>query len=169
MKGITARIRAAKSRRRKAHELSIMQEVRELDGYCRFPECDCGCPAPRERGYPLEVSHRFHRGMGGNPAGDRTTPGGLILLCRPRHQGPIWSVDRGTLRWLPLTEQLSRGPVVWQVHITLGDLMSLYPDAESQDPWQEIAREIAPHIFEPRSVLQAQVLARIREDDGGSY
>lgn len=67
-------------RRRKAQatrrEQQIMTQAKVRDGYrCRV----CGRPG-------TDAAHLRHRGMGGNPAGDRTTLENLICLCRRCHR-----------------------------------------------------------------------------------
>jgi 5-methylcytosine-specific restriction endonuclease McrA len=66
-------------RRRKAQgarrERQIMTQAKARDGYrCRV----CGQPG-------TDAAHLRHRGMGGNPAGDRTTLENLVCLCRQCH------------------------------------------------------------------------------------
>lgn len=85
------------------------EKVRKRDKGCRFPLC--GCKKFRRH---TEVSHSEHKGMGGNPAGDRSTPELMILLCPFRHKENRFSIDQGTLRWRPLTENGANGPVVWE-------------------------------------------------------
>lgn len=65
----------------KAHEDREMTAARKRDMAachgCRWPGCQFMPEKPR-----LEVSHCFeHRGMGGNPTGDRTQKRLLMLLC----------------------------------------------------------------------------------------
>lgn len=93
----TAR-KAKKKRRRRVvtREQTIMRQARARDGNrCQarplfgawgfYPFC----PGP------IDVCHRHHRGMGGNPKGDRTVLADLICLCRHHHQ----MLDSGRLRW----------------------------------------------------------------------
>lgn len=85
-----------------------MQDVRDRDRRCRFPGCPC-----HEFNLRLDVSHARHRGIGGNPAGDRTDPASMVLLCLERHQGTI-SVDAVVLAWEPLDARLGAdGRIAW--------------------------------------------------------
>ena len=126
-----------------------MQEVRERDRKCRFPLCACGRFRLR-----LEVSHQKHRGMGGNPSMDRTTPESMILVCSARHKENRVSLDRGTLRWRALSDRGAEGPVAWDV-----DLNALGARQGSSRPqWREVARELAPHRVETPTSEQMEVL-----------
>ena len=87
---------------------------------CRFPACDCGHGS-------LESSHLRHQGMGGNPTEDRNTTDGLMTLCPWRHRLNALSVDRKTLRYVPLTIDGCDGPVAWEV--------------QHRGAWVEFARE----------------------------
>ena len=51
---------------RKQRETAEMRAVRRRDRKCRFPLCGCAT-----FGLPLDCSHQQHRGIGGNPRGDR--------------------------------------------------------------------------------------------------
>ena len=75
-----------------------MRAVRKQDRRCRVPWCN-----GKVNGLtlPLDVCHARHRGMGGG-ALERTTPEGLILLCRRCHG----EYDAGKLDIVPLNEQL---------------------------------------------------------------
>lgn len=58
-----------------------MREARVRDGnVCRWPRCEFMRHKPT-----VDVCHLTHRGMGGNPAGDRTQRHLLVTLCRPHH------------------------------------------------------------------------------------
>ena len=46
-------------------------------GRCEWPACDDG--------QDLQLAHNLHRGMGGNPAGDRNTIDNVAILCRYHH------------------------------------------------------------------------------------
>ncbi len=75
-------------RQRKATEADIMAEAKKRDhGKCRFPRCTF-------TDLRVESAHLVHRGMGGNPALDRTERRKLIALCLRHHQ----MLDR--LRWI---------------------------------------------------------------------
>ena len=80
-KGSALLARRARAERRRAEARTIMREARHRDGdRCQFPGC-----AYRAMSMPIDVCHLRHRGMGGNPAGDRTTRQTLITLCRVHH------------------------------------------------------------------------------------
>lgn len=135
--------------------------VRRRDLYCRFPLC--GCKKFKLR---LDVSHAKHKGMGGNPKGDRSLEPGLILLCSARHKDNAISVDRGTLRIKPLVLRLAgkrpstqglAGPCAWLV-----DINRLREDfGAHQQEWLEVARETARHVFEPFTPEQEAILKRL--------
>lgn len=109
------------------------REAKRRDKHrCRFPLC--GCRALRLR---IEASHDRHKGMGGNPAGDRSEAAGLVTLCLHRHQHGRISIHKGTLRPHFLTSDQFNGPIAWEI-----DLAEL--GAKALGPlWQEIARERA--------------------------
>jgi len=140
--GPTAKARAKRALGLKARENANKQLVRDRDEYCRFPLCRC-----RFRGDPLHVSHQRHKGMGGNPAGDRSVPWLMILLCAARHREAPISIDRGTLRWRPLTLAGAGGPVAWDVQVTaLPERASRLVRPEAVvDGWVTIATGITLH------------------------
>jgi hypothetical protein len=144
-------------RQRKSKEADHMQRARRRDGYCRFPNCKC-----RDFRLALEVSHAVkHRGMGGNPAGDRTEPKKLILLCVARHQRNVVSIDRHSLRVRALdARQGLGGPCAFDV-----DLRVLFDGAWQQarrPKWFEVGRETARHIFEPFTPEQQGILDKLK-------
>ena len=102
-------------RDREKHEIEQKQKVRDRDGWCRFPLCGC-----RQRRRPVHVAHRDHKGMGGNPKGDRSDSDRMLLLCVDRHLNSKFSWHHGTVRWEPLDPlRGADGPVRWLIH--LGD------------------------------------------------
>lgn len=108
-KGVTARARAAKSRRLKLVERDRMQDVREREDYtCRFPH-RCGITP--------EVSHQRHRGMGGDPSGECSDPRIMIAVCHVVHRTGRIALDRKNLRWVALTPAGADGPIEWQVKL----------------------------------------------------
>ena len=135
-------------------EEDAMRRARARDQRCRFPLCGCG-----RIGIVLDVSHKQHRGMGGNPAGDRTEPEKLILVCRSRHRQNRVSIDRGTLRWTALTARGSDGPITWDL-----DLRAIRSDlsAANHPIWIELARERNRGEWEPFTIEQAAVLKALR-------
>lgn len=146
-------LRSKRSITQKLAEGKVMSAVRREDHYCRFPLCGC-----RKHHLRLDVCHERHRGMGGNPALDRTTPEGLILLCSARHRENRIAWDRATLAITPLSRTVGmRGPCRW--FIDTEALPGLVPAAR----WFEIAREIIPHHFEPSTAEQLRLLEILKE------
>lgn len=116
---------------RKSKEDAIMKKVRTRDRYCRFPLCGC-----KKFQLPLHVSHQRHRGMGGNPAGDRTTTASMVLVCSARHRDNVYSIDRGTIRWRQVFKYRGAdGPILWEVEI--------------ERRWIVVAIEKDLHAYEP--------------------
>lgn len=98
---------AARQRRheRVAAEQAIMREAVRLDGKkCRNPRCQT-----RSKRIPVDPCHLRHRGMGGNPTGDRTTIETVIALCRVCHG----LYDSTVLDIEPLTPRGLRGACAW--------------------------------------------------------
>lgn len=91
-----------------ADERRHKEAVRKRDTGCRFPLC--GCKKFRRH---TEVSHAEHKGMGGDPTGERSTPDKMILLCPFRHRENRVSIDKGTLRWEARTTNGADGPIAW--------------------------------------------------------
>lgn len=85
-------------------------EVRDRDRVCRFPLCPC-----HRFGLFLEVSHREHKGMGGDPTGERSAPELMVLVCNWRHKESRYSIDKKTVRWVPLTDAGAKGPIAWEI------------------------------------------------------
>lgn len=89
---------------RVAAEQKAMKLAKKLDGGCRYPLCAHRAQKPR-----IEAAHVTHRGMGGNPTGDRTTSDQIITLCFIDHA----AYDRGEIDLEPLTDKGTRGPCAW--------------------------------------------------------
>lgn len=158
----TARWMQKQYERRKAatREKVNKCEVRTRDGYrCRFPLC--GCSKWKIR---LEASHARHKGMGGNPAGDRSEAKGMVLLCVHRHQHGAVSIHKGTLRPDFLTPYEFDGPVAWLV-----DVEVLFPSryvggsVPLSDRWFEVAREYDVQQLELPTAQQQIMLERLAE------
>lgn len=129
-------------------------EVRRRDKYCRFPLCGCRKFGIRVDGRQ-EVSHNRHKGMGGNPKGERSAPELMIYACHWRHQEARISIHRGTLRWLPVDEDAgSNGPVVWEVDAEALRLNGL-------SGWLELAREVDVQRWQPFTEWQASILKQL--------
>lgn len=90
-----------KTDKEKAHEKKLMIACLRLDEHkCRIPRCEYA-----SRKLPIDPCHKVHRGMGGNPKGDRTTLPTLIALCRCHHD----DYDHGRVEIDELTPQGFRG------------------------------------------------------------
>lgn len=83
--------------------------VRKRDRKCRFPIC--GCERWRRQS---QVSHREHKGPGGDPKGIRSGTENMVLLCPFRHQENRVSIHQGNLQWDPLTKAGADGPIRWR-------------------------------------------------------
>lgn len=155
----------------KRTELTAMLDARDRDGYCRFPLCGCVRKGRLWAGRDqiAEVSHAKHRGMGGNPEGDRTVPALLLLVCNWRHKLSKLSIDQKTIRWVPLTPDGANGPIRWLV--PLREMVSkvfdydgpVEYDAGDRFSWVELARETAPHEYEPFTDAQKMLLSYLSE------
>ena len=136
-------------------------EVRRRDKRCRMPLCGCKKMAIR-----AEVSHAIHKGMGGNPAGDRSAPELMMLLCACRHKENAVSIDRGTLKWVPLTADGANGPVAWYISASvIPEARSLGPDARLRLDWDfyNVARERSVGVLEPLDAVQRVLLGLLAE------
>lgn len=94
---------AARERRaaRVAAEQKILQAALKRDERrCRVPRCEFA-----GKTLPIDPCHLIHRGMGGNPKGDRTTRDSVIALCRVHHG----RLDAGLLEIDPLTPKGTDG------------------------------------------------------------
>ena len=99
-KGTATRARRAKSRARRQAESAIMAEARHRDDSC------CRHCGSRDQ---VEVAHVKHRGMGGNPAMDRTHLAGLVTLCALHHR----EVDAKRLK-MSFGPDGANGPIVFK-------------------------------------------------------
>lgn len=152
-KAVARAKRHAKKAARKTALREKKDEVRERDRHCRFPLCACG-----RRRIRLEVAHREHEGRGGNPAGDRSDPSTLILVCAMRHKESAISLDQHTIRWEALTDRGSDGPVRWLVDINALRNVTEVQRQKLKADWFEVAREIGIGSWEPLSLLQREIL-----------
>lgn len=83
-------------------ERAEMLAAKQRDGYkCVWPNC--------RNDLPIDVCHQAHRGMGGNPRGDRTTRKTLVCLCRWHHG--LW--DRGEIDIITKDRLMFDGPKVF--------------------------------------------------------
>lgn len=159
-----------KSKRdRRTAEDDNKRAVRARDLHrCRFPLCGC-----KKLGLRLEVSHDTHKGMGGNPKGDRSTPSGMILFCLHRHQDGRISRHRGTLRTVPLSAAGNNGPLAFEVDAAI--VASILPAGvkdlivpinaaiRGNDYWLEVARERKIQVLEPLEPWQERILGMLAE------
>lgn len=161
-KGPTAKRRASKRRKLDRAETANMRKVHKEDGYCRFPLCGCdhGLGAPNRTYLEVkpEVAHLEHRGMGGDPTGDRTQPDRLILLCNWRHKLSKFSLDRSGIKCEPLTDNGTRGRVAWLVQKHTLPISVTDEEIMLANGWIEVAVELSPHVFRPFTSEQLAVL-----------
>lgn len=158
-KGTALRERRKRRRKTKTKETDAKRDVRLRDRYCRFPLCGC-----KRAGYALHVSHKVHKGMGGNPAGDRSTADSMVYICAPRHREHVLSIDRGTLRWVALTPMGAEGPIAWEyqpgeVFLPLTNMLMTRLPVRGE--WFELARERSIHVYEPLTEVQKGLLKEI--------
>lgn len=138
--------RARRRRLTSLAERDAMQEVRARDRGCRFPLCGC-------RGlFAVHVCHLVHRGMGGNPTGDRTDPARLISLCAWRHLLGRVSLDKHTVQIVPLTQRGMDGPCKFLIH------SASLPMFDLPGQFWEVGREVRRGECAPFSGEQAVVL-----------
>jgi hypothetical protein len=135
-------------------------KVRKRDKRCRFPICGCGKmkltlgPAANR-----EVSHSRHKGMGGDPSGERSKAALMVLLCLGRHRQLTFSIDRGTARWRPLTTAGANGPIAWEIDMYV--YLKIFKPRGAR--WVEVARESAPGVLEPLTPDHAKILTQLAE------
>lgn len=165
--GPTATRRKRKRAKLTAAERANKDLVRERDRHCRFPRCGCINAGHGLKGIPT-VSHDQHKGMGGDPTGDRSQPELMIVLCKWRHQDAPVSRHAMTLRTRYLTPEKNNGPLAFEV-----DLHAVYPGLyERSGVWFEVAREYwlggvfaPPFTLEPLTDEQARILDDLAEMD----
>lgn len=145
---------------RRRDEDNAKRDARKRDRACRFPMCGC-----KRLGLPLEVSHDEHKGMGGNPAGDRSTPEKLVLLCNHRHQFGRISRHAGTMKAMPHSSvQGYNGPVSWYVRRDeIPD--EVVPAALFGQEWVCVADEVSPGRLAQPMPWQLVILKRLAEMD----
>lgn len=115
------------------------QAVRRRDKRCRFPMCGC-----RKLKIQPHVAHLEHKGMGGNPEGDRSQPEKMILVCACRHRENAVSLDRGTLACVPLTADGTAGPVKWLIQTSeVPTRFTRHGERYLTPDWLELFREDA--------------------------
>lgn len=158
--------------KRAGHERFQKSETRRRDRGCRFPKCGC-----RKLGLLIkarrEVSHDKHKGMGGNPTGDRSMADIMVELCNHRHQDGAISRHKGTLRTRFLTDLNYNGAVAW--HIESDTLCRLWPHLGKMtllhrtwpDGWTgvAVATETAVNVLAPLAPWQFDVLRDLADMD----
>lgn len=146
----------------KTAEDNRKKSVRLRDRWCRFPLCGC-----RKFGLALHVSHSKHKGIGGNPAGDRSDPALMVYVCSGRHRELRLAIDRGTVRWRALTPDGAHGPIAWDV-----DGEALQPFGAHIAPvvqvfvphgWVEVARESGVQVLEALEDWQRTLLLALAQ------
>jgi hypothetical protein len=165
---------------RMTEEWSNKRAAKHRDGHrCRFPLCGC-----RKLGVKLdarlEASHDQHKGMGGNPAGDRSVTELLVSLCLHRHQDGQVSRHKGTLRSRYLSDRGNNGPLAWDVDAAYvlealrraghalpeGGLLLVpleYQGLNDTVEWVEVAREFRVQQLMPLADWQTAVLKQLAE------
>lgn len=105
----------------KAAEESLMRAARLRDGdKCRWPSCEFAPKKPRR-----EVAHLTHRGIGGNPALDRTQRDKLITLCFIHHG----LFDAAELDIEPMTSRGTDGAVCfYRRHRETGQMQHVFTE-----------------------------------------
>lgn len=145
----TKQLRARKAGRLKSLENKHKETVRLRDRRCRVPLCGCD-----RRGLHLDVSHQTHKGIGGDPSGERSQTLGMVYVCNWRHkEAPRVAIDKKTLRWVPLTDRGSDGLIAWEVRA---------PEL-GRPGWVEIAREVAIQEWAPFTADQLAILKLLGE------
>jgi hypothetical protein len=145
-------VRGLKTAAAASAEQGEKRKVRTRDRTCRFPRCGC-----QRFKLTLAVCHTAHKGMGGNPARDRSVAPLMILFCSARHRENRISLDRGTVRVRPLTDKLFGGACAFDV-----DTRALTGLAPGAPQWTEVGRETARHTFEPFTPAQLAILDQLR-------
>ena len=150
--------RALRREKAKNAEDRNKAKVRARDKACRFPFCGC-----KRFRLALHVSHQEHKGMGGNPTGDRSQTAGMMFLCSARHRENHMSVDQHNIEWRQLSLDGADGPVAWYVRVAElpEDLRPAGWNPETGDPWLEVARERDNRIYDPLTPAQRDILAHL--------
>jgi len=115
------------ARHRKAIEEKVMAEAKRRDrGLCRWTGCEF-------KDLRVEAAHLEHRGMGGNPALDRTERHKLIALCVRHHQ----LFDHTKIDVVPIEPRGADGPCEFYTRMDTGG-------------WALVGRERSIHVPETR-------------------
>lgn len=126
LKGTFRLERQGRRSKRVMAENTVIVEAKTRDGRrCRYPRCKLRMV--------MHGSHLGkHRGMGGNPLGDRTTRDNIITQCAQHHQ----EFDLDLIDIRPLTNQGADGPCEFYRWIN--------------GEWVFVGRERTIHLSEPR-------------------
>lgn len=108
-------------------EDAILAEAKRRDRYaCRYP----GCQEPKG---VVHGCHLTHRGMGGNPEGDRTTKDTAITFCPRHHQ----LFDHADFTVEPVTPRGTDGPCEFAVWNPKTRVYDFYARESSQQLSEE--------------------------------
>lgn len=137
--------------------------VRRRDKKCRFPRCGC-----KKFNIALHVSHKEHKGMGGDPTGERSASELMLYICAARHREHRFSIDKGTLRWHERDGgQGANGAIWWEMDVDRIPDAWEYPGLDAvrtaPDGWFMLAMERTPGVFEPFTPLQDYLLKKLAE------
>lgn len=151
--------RTLKRRERDNTEEKNKKEVRRRDnqkrGGCSFPLCGC-----KRFGLAKHVCHLEHKGMGGDPRGERSLPMFMIQQCIARHREHAFSLDKGTVQCRPRTRSGTNGPVEWWLDV---EMLRHFGLVSFRAEWWMVARESAVGVLEPLSNTQREVLEALAE------
>ncbi len=100
--------------------------------------------------------------MGGDPTGERSHPGRMILVCIQRHRENKVSIDKGTIACWPLTPCGTDGPVMWVMK--LESFIELGVEGHHvyvNNGWVTLATESSPGVLEPLSTPLRAALVKL--------
>ncbi len=106
IKGTALIERRSRRAARVSAEQREMRAAKKRDrGKCRWPSCQYA-----KQGIPIDAAHIIrHRGMGGNPSGERTSRNCVAALCRFHHG----MLDSAVIDIQPLTDAGTDGPMAF--------------------------------------------------------
>ena len=127
LKGDFRRETHDRRREQTGQEDAILTEAKRRDRYtCRYP----GCKEPKG---VVHGAHLRHRGMGGNPDGDRTTRDTAITFCPRHHQ----LFDHADFDVTPMTPRGTDGPCEYRVWNPTTRVYDFYARESSQQVSEE--------------------------------
>lgn len=150
--------RGIKRQARDLAEEKNKREVRRRDKKCRFALCGCH----RFR-LAKHVAHLKHKGIGGDPDGERSLPMHMIQVCIARHREHAFSIDKKTIECRPLTKSGTNGPVAWWIDMREVERLAVVDWRLVGDGWRELARERAVNVLEPLIPWQLSLLESLAE------